>query len=374
MRNLLLLICLFFQNLTFASEELPIHLLKLPPHFSIKIYSYPVPDARQMALGPNGIIFVGTRQDGRVYAILPDQHQKHGTRVLTIADNLNMPNGVAYFNGSLFVAENNRILEYKNIIDHLTNPPEPHIILKDLPNETHHGWRYIRFGPDKRMYIAIGAPCNVCLKEDPRFASIMRTNVEGTGLEIVAKGVRNSVGFDWDPDTNQFWFTDNGRDLLGNNLPPDEINTVTKPNQHFGFPFCHGKNISDPKFGKDHSCSDFTPPVVDLPAHVAALGLKFYKGSMFPKEYHHNMFVAEHGSWNRDTKIGYQIARIKNENNQLKSQTFISGWLQGDKVWGRPVDLLMMPDGSMLISDDHAGAIYQVKYEVPDMQANGQST
>jgi glucose/arabinose dehydrogenase len=356
----LLYLILLIPSLSFA-QDLPLSSLKLPPGFTASIYAE-VPGARAMTLGTKGTVFVGTRQD-RVYAIIPDATSLHGTRRLTIASGLNMPNGVAFHQGALYVAEIGRILRYDNIENQLTHPPKPQIIINNLPTALHHGLRYIKFGPDGKLYLAIGVPCNTCLKDDPRFGTIMRLNPDGTGMEIYTKGIRNSVGFDWHPVTHELWFTDNGRDWMGDNLPPDKLNRAPQKGMNFGFPYYDGKNLPNPAFGK-YPYSDYTPPTVELPAHVAALGMTFYTGKQFPSGYHHQIFIAEHGSWNRSTKIGYQVILANITNHKVTgTHPFITGWLQGQSVWGRPVDLLVMPDGALLISDDHAGVIYRIQYK-----------
>lgn len=367
MRIILLLLTLFFNSLVLAQQNLPLNLLQLPPGFKISVYAAPVPDAREMALGNNGTLFVGSRDAGKVYAIIPDKKNPRGTRVLTIASDLDMPNGVAFKDGALYVAEVSRILRFDNIENRLTHLPTPVTIATTLPDETHHGWRYIRFSPDGKLYIGIGAPCNDCLSKNPIYATIMRMNSDGSDFEIYAHGVRNTVGFDWDPLSKKLWFTDNGRDWMGNNTPPDELNYAPKQGMNFGYPYCFGKDIQAPafKYEKIHPCSEFTPATFNLPAHVAALGMTFYNGKMFPADYRNAIFIAEHGSWNRTSKIGYQVIVVKltDDRTQVKSaEPFITGWLQGQKVWGRPVDTLVMPDGSLLISDDEANAIYHITY------------
>lgn len=343
---------------------MPLNLLKYPAGFTVSIYAQPVVDAREMALGSKDIVFVGSRNAGKVYAVIPDKKNSHGTRVLTIASGLNMPNGVAFHQGSLYVAEVGRILRFDNIESNLNNPPKPTVITTKLPKEKAHGWRFISFGPDGRLYIGVGAPCNVCLMDDPHYATIMRMEANGQNLEVYAKGIRNTVGFDWDPIHHNLWFTDNGRDWLGDDLPPDELNVAPRKGMDFGFPYCYGKSTADPVYGKLHSCSEFTPPVYEFPAHVAPLGMSFYTGKLFPSNYWGQIFISEHGSWNRSHKIGYQVITAKIKNNHVTEvKPFISGWLQGEKAWGRPVDTLVMPDGALLISDDYANVIYRVSYQ-----------
>ena len=337
--------------------------IKLPPGFSITVFATPVPGARSLSLGNKGTVFVGTRSTGKVYAIIDSNKDYLADKIITIATDLNNPNGVAFWKGDLYVAEINRILKYKNIEDNLNNQPKPVIINNTFPAIGHHGWKFIALGPDQKLYIPVGAPCNICLSEDKRFASIMRMNPDGSGLEIYASGVRNTVGFDWHPDTHELWFTDNGRDWLGNNIPPDELNYAPTKGLHFGYPFCHGNSINDPEFGKDISCERFQKPAKELGPHVAALGMRFYTGKMFPEKYHKQIFIAEHGSWNRTTPIGYRVMLVELMNNKAISyKPFAEGWLQGYKAWGRPVDVLNMPDGSLLISDDRSDVIYRIAY------------
>ncbi|HAT6979716.1 TPA: sorbosone dehydrogenase family protein [Legionella pneumophila] len=358
----------FFSLLLISStglgQDLPLNLLKYPAGFTVSIYAQPVVDAREMALGSKDIVFVGSRNAGKVYAVIPDKKNSHGTRVLTIASGLNMPNGVAFHQGSLYVAEVGRILRFDNIESNLNNPPKPTVVTTKLPKEKAHGWRFISFGPDGRLYIGVGAPCNVCLMDDPHYATIMRMEADGQNLEVYAKGIRNTVGFDWDPIHHNLWFTDNGRDWLGDDLPPDELNVAPRKGMDFGFPYCYGKSTADPVYGKLHPCSEFTPPVYEFPAHVAPLGMSFYTGKLFPSNYWGLIFISEHGSWNRSHKIGYQVITAKIKNNHVTEvKPFISGWLQGEKAWGRPVDTLVMPDGALLISDDYANVIYRVSYQ-----------
>lgn len=341
-------------------QNLPLDKIKLPPGFKIDLYASAVPGARSMALSPNGTLFVGTRDEGNVYAILDTNGDGKAEEVITIAKGLHMPNGVAFRNGSLYVAEVSRILRYDHIESHLHDPPDPIVVYSGLPDEEWHGWKFIRFGPDGKLYVPVGAPCNICEPTDPH-ATIMRMNADGTGPEIYARGVRNSVGFDWDPRTGELWFTDNGRDELGENVPPDELNHAPRIGMNFGFPYCHGTNISDPVYGWKHNCSEFTPPAMELGPHVAALGMRFYTGSMFPADYKDQIFIAEHGSWNRRDPIGYRITMVRLENNMAKNYTvFAEGWLQGGQAWGRPVDVEAMHDGSLLVSDDKAGVIYRI--------------
>jgi glucose/arabinose dehydrogenase len=333
--------------------------LQLPPGFKIEVYQDGVRNAREMALGAGGTLFVGSRSARSVYAISP---QPDGTRkVLTIASGLNMPTGVAFRDGSLYVGAVDRILRYDRIEEQLARPPQPVVVVKDLPADTHHGWRYIAFGPDGKLYVPIGAPCNVC--NEPNHAVVTRMNADGSGREVFARGVRNTVGFTWHPQTKELWFTDNGRDFLGDDAPPCELNHAPRAGLHFGFPFCHGGDIKDPEFGALGSCAQATPPVQKLGAHVAPLGVKFYTGTQFPEGYRNQILIAEHGSWNRSERSGYRVALVRLDGSRaVKYEPFITGWNQKDGVLGRPVDLLVLADGSLLVSDDEAGLIYRVTY------------
>ena len=336
--------------------------IKLPPKFTISLYADDVPDARSLALAPGGTVFVGTRRAGKVYALQDRDGDGRAERRFIIASGLNMPNGVAVHNGALYVAEVDRILRFDQIETRLADPPQAVIVSDDFPSDRHHGWKFIRIGPDEKLYVPIGAPCNVCMEYG--YAAITRLNLDGSEHEIFAEGVRNTVGFDWHPLSKELWFTDNGRDEMGDDQPPDELNRATRQGQHFGFPYCHGGDVLDPDLGLGHGCSEYTPPVQKLGAHVAALGMRFYTGQMFPKEYRHQVFIAEHGSWNRSSKVGYRISLVKLQGNKAVSYTpFATGWLQNESAWGRPVDIEVMPDGSLLVSDDSAGAIYRIGYE-----------
>ena len=357
----LLAILLWQLSFTLHAQSLPLYKIKLPEGFKIEIFADNVKNARSMTLGTNGTVFVGTRSEGKVYALVDTNKDFNVDKQYLIAEGLFMPNGVAFMNGSLYVAEVTQVLRFDNIEQRLANPPKPVVINDGFPFETHHGWRFIRFGPDKKLYIPIGAPCNVCDEED--FAKITRMNVDGSNKETFAKGVRNTVGFDWHPVTKELWFTDNGRDLMGDNIPPDELNHAPEKGMHFGFPFCHGASVIDPEYGNRDSCKMYTPPAQELGPHVAALGIRFYKGKMFPDEYRNQIFIAEHGSWNRSKKIGYRLSLVMLKNNKAVSySTFAEGWLQGEKAWGRPVDIMHLPDGSLLVSDDMANAIYRISY------------
>lgn len=349
------------------ARELPLDELTLPEGFEIAVYAKAVPNARSMARSPKGTLFIGTRELGKVYAVVDTDNDNVADKVHTVAEGMNSPNGVAFRDGSLYVAEISRILRYDDIDAHLENPPEPVVLVDSLPEEGHHGWKYLAFGPDDMLYFGVGAPCNVCNKEeeDPRFASIMRVKADGSEPEIHAHGVRNTVGFAWRPETNDLWFTDNGRDMMGDDVPPDELNHVTEAGQHFGFPYCHGGEVPDPEFAGDRTCDEFVSPVQKLGAHVAALGMKFYTGDMFPAEYKNQIILAEHGSWNRSIPDGYRLTLVKldAEGKSLGATPFVEGWLQRTRPWGRPVDVLVMPDGALLVSDDKAGVVYRIAYQ-----------
>jgi glucose/arabinose dehydrogenase len=338
--------------------------INLPPGFHISVYTDQTPDARSLALGEDNTVYVGSMSEGKVYAVRDEDRDGTADRVFTLASGLNMPNGVAYLEGDLYVAEISRILKFKDIGRHLVAPPKPEAIYEDFPSDIHHGWKYLRVGPDRKLYTAVGAPCNICLSDKEIYATLVRLDPDGKNFEIYARGVRNSVGFDWNPETRELWFTDNGRDWLGDDAPPDELNHAPKSNLHFGYPYCHGKDIADPEFGKRKSCPEFTPPAWTFQAHVAALGVRFYMGSQFPLQYRSQLFVAQHGSWNRSMPVGYRVITVKfRDNKPADDQIFAEGWLRPDgEVTGRPVDVLQMPDGAILISDDKRGAIYRIYY------------
>lgn len=342
--------------------------ISLPEGFSISLYSNEVPGARSLALGARGTLFVGTRSK-TVYALSDEDGDNYAETVRIIADNLNTPNGVAFRDGDLYVAEINRILRYDEIESRLSSPADPVVIVDTLPRDTHHGWKFIRFGPDGKLYVPVGAPCNVCKRDDERYAAISRVDPDGRNLEVFAHGVRNTVGFDWHPESDELWFTDNGRDnisrdtQINDNSPPDELNRAGEAGLHFGFPYCHGKDVQDPQFGSQRHCSEFVPPQWELPAHVAALGMRFYTGSMFPESWRNVIFIAEHGSWNRSVPTGYRVTSVRlNEAGEAASyEVFAQGWLGNDgTAWGRPVDVLVAPDGGLLVSDDLRGAVYRI--------------
>lgn len=350
--------------LTEYAQTLPLNTIKLPAGFKIEVYAE-VPDARSMALSPSGVLYVGNKDKDKVYAIRDTNGDNKADKKWVVASGLNMPNGVAFRDGDLYIAEVSRISKLSGIESKLDNPPALTVVKNDYPKETHHGWKYIAFGPDGKLYVPVGAPCNICESRDEIYASITRLNKDGSGREIFAKGVRNSVGFTWHPETNELWFTDNGRDSMGDDVPSCELNHAPRAGMHFGYPYCHEGSVKDPEYGNKRPCGDFTGPADKLGPHVAPLGLKFYTGSMFPGDYKNNLFVAEHGSWNRSRKSGYNVSLVKIANNKVTGhQVFASGWLDDatQKVWGRPVDVLVLPDGSLLVSDDRANVIYRISY------------
>lgn len=338
--------------------------VSLPEGFEITYYAQGVEGARSMARGPKGTLFVGTRKLDRVYALTDTDQNGSVDKVRVIATGLRSPNGVAVKDGALYVAEVHRVLRFDAIEDRLDAPPEPVVVKADFPTDANHGWKHIAFGPDGKLYVPVGAPCNVCAPEDPVYSTITRMNPDGSDFEIYAHGIRNTVGFTWHPQTKQLWFTDNGRDMMGDDIPPDELNVAPKRGMHFGFPYCHGSGLLDPKFGDKEKCAASAKPVRNLGPHVAALGVEFYTGDMFPDAYTNRIFIAEHGSWNRSTPIGYRVTMVhKQQDGAWAYEPFATGWLGDDGTKrGRPVDLLVMPDGALLVSDDMAGAIYRIAY------------
>ncbi len=347
-----------------GNQELRLDLIQLPPGFQINVYARGVSGARSMTRGSEGTLFVGSRGDGAVYAVLDRDGDQQAEEVLTLVTELNTPNGVAFRDGDLYVAETHRVWRYRDIESHLRSPPQPELILDNLPKDRRHSWRFIAFGPDGWLYVPVGAPCNACRPADERYASMLRMRPDGTGLEVFARGIRNTVGFDWRPETEELWFTDNGRDWLGDDRPPDELNRATGAGLHFGYPYCHGGDIPDPEFGQERGCQEFTPPARNLGPHVAAIGMRFYTGDMFPEEYRNQIVIAEHGSWNRAEPLGYRLSLVRQEKGQVTAyEVFAEGWLQGGRPWGRPVDVLVMPDGALLVSDNQASVIYRITYQ-----------
>ncbi len=346
-----------------ATAAPPVERLKLPPGFKIEVYAGKVENARSLALGDKGTVFVGTRSDS-VYALVDSKHDGKA-EIVTIAEGLNAPNGVAFRDGALYVAEISRILRFDNIETNLRKPPKPVVVFDKLPREGHHGWKFIAFGPDGWLYVPVGAPCNICEPDPDVYAAIHRIKPDGSQYEVFARGIRNTVGFDWDPNTKELWFNEHGRDMMGDDMPSCELNHAPKAGMHFGFPYCHQGDTPDPEYGAKRQCSEFTPPALKQGGHVAPDGLRFYTGRMFPAEYRNRIFIAQHGSWNRSRKSGYRVMMVtlKNDGKTVdKYEEFVTGWMENERAWGRPVDLLVMPDGSLLISDDTASAVYRVTY------------
>ncbi len=346
--------------------NLPLDNISLPDGFHIEVYYEGIENARSLCLSPQGTVFVGTRGLGSVYALVDRNNDYHADTMYVLMEDGNMPNGVAYKDGDLYVAEVNRILKWTDIESKLDNPGEPEVIYDQYPTDKHHGWKYIAFGPDDKLYVPVGAPCNICESENKIYNTITRLNPDGTDMEIVQEGVRNTVGFTWHPETGELWFTDNGRDWMGDDLPACELNHAPNDYMHFGYPYCHQGDLADPEFGDKFPCSDFTPPFQNLGPHTAPLGLEIVESEMFPESWQGKVLIAEHGSWNRSTKIGYRISMVGIKDGKSQGyETFADGWLSDadQEVWGRPVDLEFLPDGSLLISDDFGDAIYRVYYE-----------
>lgn len=355
-------------NIRTAKADVNLEKIKLPENFKIEVWAADVPNARSMAISEDGIVFVGNRQGGNVFALVDENGDGKADSKYILAEGLSMPNGVAYQDGDLYVAEVNKIIRFKDIKNTLDNPTYE-VVYDQYPKEKHHGWKFIAFGPDGMLYVPVGAPCNICDREEEIFASITRLDVKNpiSKPEIYAHGIRNSVGFDWHPVTGEMWFTDNGRDMLGDDTPDCELNRVTAKGQHFGYPYWHAGTIKDPEFGdKGKAQSDYVQPAAKLGAHTAPLGIRFYEGDMFPSNYKNQALVAKHGSWNRTKKSGYVVAmeEIDASGKVTGEKVFASGWLDEatQEVWGRPVDVQELSDGSLLISDDMAGVIYRVTY------------
>lgn len=365
MRFLLALLSSLVWVLEAQAMRDSLELIKLPSGFRIALFAQEVADARSMALGEDGTVYVGSRTAGQVYALRDEDGDGLAERRYVIAKGLTMPNGVALYRGDLYVAEVSRIVRFKNIGQHLVDPPKPEVVVDTLPIDLWHGWKYLRLGPDDKLYFNVGAPCNVCLSKEEIYATLVRLNPDGSDLEIFARGVRNSVGFDWHPETRTLWFTDNGRDWLGDDQPPDELNHAAKAGLHFGFPYCHAGDLPDPHYGTETECKDFEPPAWRFGAHVAALGMRFYTGEQFPVQYRGQLFIAQHGSWNRSKPVGYRVVWLEFKRGRpVAEHVFADGWLQPDgRVLGRPVDILQLQDGSLLVSDDLRGVIYRIYYQ-----------
>jgi len=358
------------QKISIADAKADVQLdkLTLPEGFNIDVWAAEVPNARSLAVSESGIVFVGNRQENNVYALVDENGDGKADSKYVLAADLRMPNGVAVKDGDLYVAEVSRILRFKDIENNLTKPSYE-VVYDGYPDEAHHGWKFIAFGPEGMLYIPVGAPCNICVSEDPIFASITRLDVSKPGAkpEIYAHGVRNSVGMTWHPETKELWFTDNGRDMLGDDTPDCELNKATALGQHFGYPYWHAGSIKDPEVGSEgKEASFYTAPEAKLGAHTAPLGLRFYTGDQFPATYKNQLFIAKHGSWNRSTKSGYEVvlARLDAMGKVSGQEVMVSGWLDQatQEAWGRPVDVQQLADGSLLISDDVANCIYRLSY------------
>ncbi|MDB5599869.1 MAG: sorbosone dehydrogenase [Xanthobacteraceae bacterium] len=344
-----------------AAEKLPLDKLKVPAGFKVEVYASGIANARSLREGDKGTVFVGARLVDKVSAIV----NKDGKRtVKVIASGLHRPNGLAFKDGTLYIAELSKISKIEKIEDNLDNPPKPTMIYDDLPKDEAHGWKFIAIGPDNMLYIPVGQPCNNCLPPDTH-AQIRRIGLDGKGMEVVARGVRNTVGFDWHPTSKEMYFTDNGRDWMSEDVPEDELNRITKVGQHFGAPFCYQGNVLDAELGWGKSCSDYEKPVSLMGPHSAALGMRFNTSTKFPAKFKNTIFVARHGSWNRSKKVGGDVVAVQlDAKGNVKSvEPFMTGFLGADNNYvARPVDVLFMKDGSMLVSDDFNGAVYRVSY------------
>ncbi|WP_087940087.1 PQQ-dependent sugar dehydrogenase [Algoriphagus faecimaris] len=356
------------RDISKAQADVKLDRIKLPDGFKIEVWAADVPNARSLSMSEEGIVFVGNRQEKNVYALVDENGDGKADSKFILAEGLRMPNGVAYKDGDLYVAEVSRILRFRDIKNNLNNP-KFEVVYDDYPTDGHHGWKFIAFGPDGMLYVPVGAPCNICESKDEIYASITRIdpNAANPQPEIYAHGVRNTVGFDWHPVTGELWFTDNGRDMMGDDIPDCELNKVTEKGQHFGYPYWHAGTVKDPEFGnKGKAASEYVQPEAKLGAHVAPLGIRFYEGSMFPADFKNQAIIAKHGSWNRSKKSGYDVVKVEIDANGkvIGEKPFASGWLNEatQEVWGRPVDVQELPDGSLLISDDVANCIYRVSY------------
>ena len=328
--------------------------------FRLSVLTANVPGARQMAETESGLLLVGSMRSGNLYAVVAEPEGE--AEVVTVASGLTIPSGLALIGGDLYVGALDRVLRYRAIETTFRDNPQPEIVTDSLPDKFHHGWKYLSVGPDGFLYVPVGAPCNICESEDPRFASILRMDPMTGGTTIYAAGVRNSVGMAWHPDTGELWFSDNGRDWLGDDEPAEEINRVTEAGAHYGYPYVHAGDILDPEFGEGRNPADYVPPEIRIQAHSAALGLAFYTGDQFPASYRNALFIAEHGSWNRSSKVGYRVSVVRFAEAGPVYEPFLDLWLKDEKVTGRPNDVLVSRDGSLLISDDKSGAIYRVTY------------
>lgn len=350
------------RNTATPPSEIRLDRLKLPPGFRVELWAHGIPGARAMVAGDGGRLYVGTRGIGRVYEVTEAGGQRT-SRV--VASGLNQPAGVEYRNGALYVMAIDKVLRYDGIAQNPAVQPVDLTAAFQLPPLQHHNWKYIRFGPDGKLYVPFGAPCNIC-EPGAEYAQIRRYNADGTGMEVIARGVRNTVGFDWHPVTRELWFSDHGRDWMGDDQPHDELNRMTRTGLHFGFPHCHARGVPDADLKKDRPCDGATLSVADLGPHAAAMGVLFYTGNQFPAEYRHNLFVARKGSWNRTRKIGFDVLRVvlAADGGVSRVEPFLTGFLdEADQSFsGRPAYLLQQPDGSLLVSDEQMGAIYRIRY------------
>jgi glucose/arabinose dehydrogenase len=347
--------------------------ITLPPGFEISLYAEGLDNPRQMTLGENGTVFVGNRNSSKVYALVDTNGDNTADKTYVVFDaatlpeemKVRMPSGVAFKDGALYIGAINYIFRLDDIENRLADPPKPVTVVDDLPAEAHHGWKFIAFGPDGKLYVPVGSPCNVCEKEEEIFGTISRMNADGSDREIVAKGIRNTLGFDWHPTTGELWFTENGTDGMGDDIPADELNRVTKKGQHFGFPYVHQGDILDRRYGRDKKIRKYRAPAQNLAPHAAALGMRFYTGDMFPPEYKNQIFIAEHGSSDRAEKLAYSITTVflDKKGKAIAYEPFAEGWLQGDTFWGRPTDVMQMPDGALLVSDTDTKSIYRIAYK-----------
>ena len=355
-----ILTAIFTANL---SAEIKLEQLILPKGFKIDFYATDVENARQLALSTSGIVYAGSRRAGNVYALKDSDKDGKADKKWIIAEGLNLPSGIAWKDGNLYVAEVDKILVFKNI-DNQLDKPKSEVLFSGLPSDRHHGWKYIDFSPQGDLIIPVGAPCNVCEAPTELHARILSLDIKTKKLTELAQGVRNTVGFDFHPTTGELWFSDNGRDMMGDDIPACEINRITQKGQHFGFPYVHAGEVKDPEFGKQANINDYVKPELNLGAHVAPLGIHFYQGKMLPTQYHNQLLVAEHGSWNRSKKSGYKVAvaTINKESKVTGYQDLITGFMKDETTFGRPVSIIEMPDGSLLISDDYAHVIYRVSY------------
>jgi glucose/arabinose dehydrogenase len=352
------------------ASDIPINKLKLPPGFKIEVWATGMPGARAMALGDNGKVYIGTRAIGRVYEVT-DNGKERTSRV--VVDKLVQPAGVAFNNGSLYVMAIDKVLRFDGIDKNASVTPVDLTAIFNLPPEQHHNWKYIAFGPDGKLYVPFGAPCNICEPPTAEYAQIRRYNPDGSGMEVLATGVRNTVGFDWHPTTKQLWFTNHGRDWMGDNTPNDTLNLMSKTGLNFGFPYCHQGNLPDNVITKANACQGVEQPIALMGPHVATMGIKFYTGNMFPPEYKDAALIARKGSWNRNQKVGFDVVMVKagNDGKNPKITPFITGFMNpaDQSFWGRPAYLMQMTDGSMLVSDEQLGAIYRVTYSKQQVAA-----